>query len=204
MSNYRTSQVFARLADAELGNYTQNIITKLTGNENFPKPLVSVVDLTKALDTFTTALAAAAQGGKLVTAAKNAAREVLLGLLRQQAAYVQSLAGDDLPMLLSSGFEAVNTNRTQVPLTKPVIDEIRNDMSTQLGVRVQPVPTARAYEVRLSYGTSGWQAAGIFTQARGILLENLTPGTIYTVQTRAIGGSTGYSDWSDPVSHMAM
>ena len=66
MSNYRTSQVFARLADAELGNYTQNIITKLTGNENFPKPLVSVVDLTKALDTFTTALAAAAQGGKLV------------------------------------------------------------------------------------------------------------------------------------------
>jgi hypothetical protein len=26
----------------------------------------------------------------------------------------------------------------------------------------------------------------------------------YTVQARAVGGSTGYSDWSDPVSHMAM
>lgn len=183
MPNYRTSQVFARLPDAELGNYTQNIITKLTGNASFPKPLVSVADLAKVLDTFTTALAAAAQGGKLATAAKNAAREDLLGALRQEAAYVQSLANDDLPMLLSSGFEAVNTNRTQIPLTKPVIDEIRNDMSTQLAMRVQPVPTARAYEVRLSYGASGWQAVGIFTQARSIVLENLTPGTLYTVQT---------------------
>jgi hypothetical protein len=26
----------------------------------------------------------------------------------------------------------------------------------------------------------------------------------YAVEVRAIGGSTGYSDWSDPVSDMAM
>jgi hypothetical protein len=32
---------------------------------------------------------------------------------------------------------------------------------------------------------------------------NLTPGTNYNIQARAVGGSTGYSDWSDPVSHMA-
>jgi hypothetical protein len=113
-------------------------------------------------------------------------------------------AGDDLPTLLSSGFEAVNNNRTQIPLPKPVVDRIDNPASTQLGVRLQPVPTARAYEVRLSYGTSGWQAVGVFTQARQILVENLTPGTTYTLQARAIGGTTGYSDWSDPVSHMAL
>ena len=29
-------------------------------------------------------------------------------------------------------------------------------------------------------------------------------GTVYTVQIRALGGSTGQSDWSDPSSHMAM
>jgi hypothetical protein len=56
----------------------------------------------------------------------------------------------------------------------------------------------------MSYGTSGWQVVGIFTQSRRILLESLTPGTTYTVQARAIGGSTGSSDWSDPVSHMSM
>jgi hypothetical protein len=25
---------------------------------------------------------------------------------------------------------------------------------------------------------------------------------VYSVQSHAIGGSTGYSDWSDPISHM--
>jgi hypothetical protein len=51
------------------------------------------------------------------------------------------------------------------------------------------------------------QAAGkppvFFTQARRIILDNLTPDTTYTVQARAIGGSTGSSDWNDPISHMS-
>ena len=55
-----------------------------------------------------------------------------------------------------------------------------------------------------SFSIATWQAVGVFTYSRPILIENLTPGTTYTMQARAIGGSTGYSDWSDPVSHMAM
>ncbi len=117
---------------------------------------------------------------------------------------MEGVAGEDLTTLLSSGFEAVNTNRAQIPLPKPVIDRVENPQSTQLALRLTPVPTARAYEVRISYGTNGWQAAGIFTQARKIVLTDLTPGTTYTLQARAIGGSTGLSDWSDPVSHMSL
>lgn len=71
-------------------------------------------------------------------------------------------------------------------------------------LRLAPIDNARAYEVRISYGPNGWQSAGVFTQARRLILEDLTPGTTYTLQTRAIGGITGYSDWSDPVSHMAL
>lgn len=47
-----------------------------------------------------------------------------------------------------------------------------------------------------------WQEAGIYTQARRIVLLGLTPGTIYFTRVRAIGGSTGYSDWSVPASLM--
>jgi hypothetical protein len=54
----------------------------------------------------------------------------------------------------------------------------------------------------MSYGANGWQAVGTFTNSRRIVLENLTPGTTYTVQARAVG-TTGYSEWSDPVSRMA-
>jgi hypothetical protein len=44
----------------------------------------------------------------------------------------------------------------------------------------------------------------IATKARGIVVPGLTPGAMYDVQVRGIGGTTGYSDWSDPVSHMCM
>jgi len=44
----------------------------------------------------------------------------------------------------------------------------------------------------------------ISTQARRVILDNLTPGTVYTIQARAIGGSEGYSEWCDPTTHMAM
>jgi hypothetical protein len=48
-----------------------------------------------------------------------------------------------------------------------------------------------------------WQEAGIYTQARRIVLMGLTPGTVYFVRVRAIGGSTGYSEWSVPATLMA-
>ncbi|MEP6663429.1 MAG: fibronectin type III domain-containing protein [Verrucomicrobiota bacterium] len=203
MSTYRTSLAFARLPDAPLNTFGENVITRLTGNPGFTTPLVSMAVLTGAQTAFASAIVAAQQGGKQATATKNAAREALIALLQQEAAYVQSIAGEELPLLLSSGFENTNTNRTQVPLSKPLVDQVDNPMSGQLGLRLKPVYTARAYEVRMSYGTTGWQAVGVFTQSR-VVIPDLTPGTTYTLQARAIGGSTGYSDWSDPVSHMAM
>ncbi len=69
---------------------------------------------------------------------------------------------------------------------------------------MKPVPTARAYEVRMKNGTGDYQTVGIFTYVRLILIPGVIPGQIYTVQVRAIGGITGYSDWSDPASRMAM
>jgi hypothetical protein len=179
-------------------------VTELTGNPGFTTPLVSSATLTTSITAFDNAIVAAKDGGKQMTAVKNAAREALLSLLRQEAAYVQGIAGEDLPLLLSSGFEASSTNRAQIQLSKPVIESIDNPMSSKLGVKVVPVPTARSYEVRISYGPNGWQGVGVFTSSRSILIDGLTPGTTYNVQTRAVGGSTGYSDWSDPVSHMAM
>ena len=49
-----------------------------------------------------------------------------------------------------------------------------------------------------------YQSGSLFTNSRSMPISDLTPGTKYQVQVRAIGGSTGYSDWSDAVSHMSM
>jgi hypothetical protein len=156
------------------------------------------------LETFSDAVTTAVAGGRQLTAVKNQAREALLTLLRQEGSYVQSVAGDDLALLLSSGFEASSKNRTQIPLPQPVIERIDNPQSTMLAITVSLLATGRAYEVRIKHGANDWTTVGVFTYSRSILVTNLTPGTVYTVQVRGIGGSLGYSDWSDPVSHMAM
>ena len=75
--------------------------------------------------------------------------------------------------------------------------------------RITAVANARCYEVRYAaIGPNGapgsWQNGGLFTSSRTITINGLTPGTNYTFQVRAVGGSTGYSDWSDPVSHMSL
>ena len=70
-------------------------------------------------------------------------------------------------------------------------------------LKVQSVDNAHSYEVRYSVNGAAPQSGGVFTQARRILVAGLTPGTAYTLQVRAIGGSTGSSPWSEPVSHMA-
>ena len=83
------------------------------------------------------------------------------------------------------------------------ITNIENFASTQLMVRVSPVDNARSYEVSKRLATADWKNAGVFTKSRGVLLHKLMPGSTYDVQARAVGGTTGYSDWSDPVSHLA-
>ena len=46
-------------------------------------------------------------------------------------------------------------------------------------------------------------SVGLFTNSRNIPVNDRIPGRLYAFQGRAIGGLTGYSDWSDVVTHRA-
>jgi hypothetical protein len=198
----KVSLAYNSYPDSVLDELTTAIITAMTGNTAFPAPTIPLATVTTRQTVFRTALAAAANGGKQLTAAKNQARQSLLDALDANALYVQALARYDLAMLLSSGYQAASINRAQTQLPAPTILALENEMSTQLVLRLSPIANAYCYEVQTKNG-GGWTPAGAFTAARRIILTNLTPGTVYNVQARAIGGSTGYSDWSDPSSHIA-
>lgn len=200
----RVSLKFAKFTDARLSEFFTTVNTGLAGNTAFPNLPITLAAFEALGTTFIEKLAAAAGGGKRAVAEKNVARADLIDALRQLASYVQSIAGLDLPTLLSSGFQPVVINTVQTPLPKPVIENIDNLQSTLVMFRLKPIPNMRSIEARRRvHGVGDYQPAGLFTQARKIQQENLTPGTSYDWQFRAVGGSTGYSDWSDPITHMA-
>jgi len=204
MSNVRVTLSFKRLPDGGLETFAGGVITCLTGNAAYTTPLVPLAELTAANTAFHDAQAAMVQGGTQATAYKNQMRAALEDLLTQEAYYVQTACKGDLATLLSSGYQVVNSNRTQSPLPQPVILQLSNPMSGQIGVKLDPVANAYSYELRYKQGVGEWVAAGIFASTRGVVIDGLTPGIVYTIQARAIGGSLGYSDWSDPQSRMAM
>lgn len=200
--NQRVSMAFVQLPDGELGNFANGVITGL-GLAAFAAAPVLPPALTTLRTTFLTKLAATTNGGKLATAEKNQARSALIAALRQDASFVQTIAGTNLPLLLSSGFKATSTNRTSGPLAKPVIIDVDNFQSTKLLIAAEADDNTKSQELRYRTGANPYQSGGVHTKPTRMLLEDLIPGTVYEVQTRSVGGSTGYSDWSDPVSHMA-
>jgi len=202
--NIRIALNFATFSKTQLNGFAILVIVCLKNNLLFPTLPVSIADLTALQTAFQDALAAAAQGGVPATTAANEARDAMNVALRQNAAYVQSLTATlTLSQIYTSGYDVVNTNRTQSPLIQPVLSGLDNSLTTKLLVQFGMIPNAKAYQVQFSTGTGAWQEAGIFPSTKNVLITSLTPGTTYNVRVRAIGGSTQYSEWSAPMPMMA-
>ena len=210
MASPRVLTNFSRAADDSLKVIAGTIHQGLTGNPAFPNPTVPLPALEAAIRAFSAALVAQTQGGTVATADKKDKRETLVTLLRKLAGYVEDNCGGNLATLLSSGFVAVKTSHVQAHLPAPFIVRLLNGNTGQLLVKLRkPIANAKCYELRYAVvgadGTPGpWQNGGLNSNSRALALNGLTPGTTYNVQIRAIGGSTGHSDWSGPASHMSL
>jgi hypothetical protein len=184
------------------------ILAGLTNNPSFPSPPVDLQALKTAVDDLNAALAAQAHAGLAATAEKNSKAAVLTEMLRKLKHYVEDNCGNDVTVLLSSGFAAAGNTRNRAPLPNPAIVSVDLGLSGELLLTVTRIPRAKCYEVRMA--TAGadnmpgpWQPAGLFTNSQSMSVRGLAPGMTYAFQVRAIGGSTGYSDWSNSVSRMA-
>jgi len=207
MQRARIADKFAKQSAEQLVTMAGAIIAGLTDNPAFPSPTVDLKAVQAATDELKAALAAQPNGGPAATAEKNNKKEALIALLRKLKHYVEDGCNNDLALLLSSGFQAAVANRTRSPLANPAIFNVNFGNSSELVMKVSPIAHAKCYEVRSAAVGSGsvpgpWQAAGLYTNSRAMTIAGLVPGTTYVFQVRAIGGSTGYSDWSNPVSRM--
>lgn len=200
------SLAFAKLPSHELPDFTVGVFNGFTQNAAiFDDPPVPLTDLTTANQTLITANANTSSGGTDRTDVRNAAYDAVVIILRRLAAYVEDVAKGDPIIIEKSGFKVAQRGPApQQPLIKTIIQAILNEVSTQLLVRLNPQSNAFGYEGMMSSdGGKTYQSIGYFQQARRVVVKNLTPGVTYTFKFRALGGSTGAGDWSDPVSHMA-
>jgi hypothetical protein len=202
-TNLRVSHRYVRLTDTSFNIFGSSVILGMTNNPAFPNPLVPLATLSALQTDYAQKLAANLTGGTVATAAKNKARAALTDGLRRQGIYVQGVA-NEMITLLSSGYSSVSQNRAQTQLVRPWIRKILNEDTGKLTLRVTPIANARNYQVQIQVGGGEWQEAGIFPQARRLVVANLTSGTVYNIRVRAIGGSTGYSEWSNVTSRMSL
>ena len=139
------------------------------------------------------------------TTAKKAAREALITALNKDASYVDIACNGDLTTLLSSGFRQVSTNRAQNVLPQPQVLAVDYGQTGQLKLRVRADANAKSYVGRIKQSSGSEFGPSIsFKNSRKILFKGLTAGATYVMQLCAVGGSTGQSDWSEPVSKMSM
>ena len=75
-------------------------------------------------------------------------------------------------------------------------------------MKTNRIRNAKSFEIDYAAiganGTPGeYKTRGGLTNSRALTVTDLIPGTTYSIKVRAVG-ATGYTDYSDPVSHMCM
>jgi hypothetical protein len=168
--------------------------------QSLPPDPTAPLDMTTRVTNLQTAITNYEDGGSQALNARNLALAAVIEGLDALAFYVQTVARFNLPLLLASGFQARSNSRAQSELDTPSITGIDNDSPTELDVHVTSVANAYGYEAQTCIGTGAWMSVKYSQQARTITLTGLTTGTVYNVRVRALGGSTGQSDWSMPGS----
>jgi hypothetical protein len=201
---------YKRLPVEAIPTFAGWIITCMSGNAAFAKPPISYVpavppdptdplDMTTRVANLQTGIKNYEDGGQQAKTARDVALAAVIEGLDALGFYVQTVARFNLPLLLASGFQARSNNHAQSKLDTPVITSVTNDSPTELDVHVGAVANAYGYEVQILIA-GVWTSVKYSQQARTITLTALTTGTVYQVRVRALGGSTGQSDWSMPGS----
>lgn len=205
----KVSLSFGTLPDGAFGDFGNTILANLYSHSEFSAPPVSVADLGAGVTAFKTAKVAQATGGKEATAAKNQRREELLAMLKDLAYYVQVACGNDLEVLLSSGFQATKQNRVPTAMPTPMVERITNGLTGEALVTAKAERFAKTYEAQAAEldenGTPGPYGPSVLqTSSRRIPLPGLTPGKIHIFRVRLVGSKGAVSNWSDPVAQRVM
>ena len=192
--------------DSKLITRTRSILDMLDANAAIytkPAPELSVIQTSN--EKFAAALAAAMDGSTAMTTAKNTARAELVDLLRLLASYVQVACNGSLKNLQLSGFPIQKPTRTPATIL-PAPTNLTVDFGARSGMlntKTNPNPDAVIYNWRAMIDGQTTPVQTAQTTAARNSFDSLTPGVIYQFQCNVVN-SVGPSEWSKPISQMAV
>jgi len=202
--NSHVSLAFKKGKDPEVIPFAQGVHDGLAAHATvFTALPVTLVALLAAITDFTTKYNVSRKGSQAQISAKDDARGVLMDLLSPLAAYVEGVARGDADVIRSAGFDVTtHEHSAQVPLVKPLIIAALNYASCQIQLRLQAQTNVHGVKVQYRSPAGTWTDGGGFASTKLVVVQPLTPGTLYDFRAQFLGGSTGTSEWSDIVSHI--
>jgi hypothetical protein len=179
--------------------------------DKFPNPPVRLSDLQTAIEDFDRSRTDALDGGKKAFAQKKQCRAILCKMLKQLGHYADAVADNDMSVFVLSGFELAGKSGPSGDVV-PRILKIKQGKSGEFNVWIQAFYRKVIY-YELRWGPQGpegalpntWMPSLQSRQGRRpMLIQNLTPGTIYCLQVRVYRNDETFTDWSPAATKMAI
>jgi len=180
----RVAMIFNRLTADQLVSAGTAAVTGLDGNPKVPTLPVAIADLKGWLQSLSTAVAAAQDGGKKAIAEKNKQFRAFVKLLKKEAIYVEEVADTDPTVITAAGFQVMTGPTPTAPLTKPVIQKLVQKATGQQQVFVQPQPGTRMLEIQSgepgpnSTPPAAWTTIQAASARPAPVVGALTPGSL--------------------------
>ena len=120
-----------------------------TDPADYPTPPIDELTFKGAIDTLSTKITAALDGGKKAIADRNHQEQVVIKMMRQLGHYAETTCKDDMPTFLKSGFQAISTVKAAKPaLSRWIRKFTPGKVSGQFHIVLVAADGATAYEVR--------------------------------------------------------
>ncbi len=192
---------FSEMSLSDLVTLVLLIITKLTGNADFPTTSPTLAALGAQKDLLqNTALIDDPQARE---EAEKAARATMEQMLDDLADSLESTAAMDPVKLSATGFpmRKVTAQTTEPPATPKNPHLRRTGLSGEVQLVTEASDRAKAYEVQTAVSADGpWTTYETFSSTRSMKMAGFERAKDLWVRVRAIGPNNTKSGWSDPVS----
>lgn len=183
------------------------IVSKMTGNVNFPTPTPTLAVFIASLDAYDAANEAALNRDIELKAILRASRADFVANVKLLRDYVNLIADGDEVKILSSGFFV---NRDSAPVGElgqvQGLEQVVKEVAQTIRLRWNRLDGAKSYNVEMVAYTPGlpypeptdYRSVGNTTATR-FTIKGQRPGATFLVRVAGLGAS-GLGTWSDPLT----